>query len=265
MTTIKVFVGCAPDGLDAESQAVFEWSLRKHATVPVEITWMIASLDPKSPFGAWDMRRWTTPFSGFRWAVPFLCGYQGRAVYSDSDVIWMADVKELHDQPLATGKALLAKGDGSWRMCVSVWDCAAARDVVMPFPELRRDPDSHANMTARLKRGTWVQPFKGQWNCLDGEGLALGDPRMKALHYTSIGTQLQLKHTLKRLEREGRRHWYDGKVEPHWRPELQELFDELLEEAAANGYGVDRYLGGPIYGYIAKRSLEHYQSGPRLG
>ena len=68
MSPVRVFVGCAPNHEDAESQAVLEHSIRKHASLPVDITWMKLSRDPVSPFSGWNTELWPTPFSGFRWA-----------------------------------------------------------------------------------------------------------------------------------------------------------------------------------------------------
>ena len=37
---IKLFVGCAPNGEDAESQMVLEYTARKHSSLPIDIVWM---------------------------------------------------------------------------------------------------------------------------------------------------------------------------------------------------------------------------------
>lgn len=268
--TIRLFVGCDPNHCDAESQAVLEWSVRKHASQPVEIEWMKLSRDPASFWfsdgqgGGWNTSQWTTTFSAFRWAIPARCGFEGRAIYCDSDVIFMADVAELWNQPFPAGKCLLAKGGGSWRLCVSMWDCAAAKGFVMPLGDLRRLASAHSSMTSRLVAQHAAAPFVGNWNCLDGESYQdLKDPDIKAIHYTSISSQPQLRHAIPRLAREGRKHWFNGEVREHWRGDLVALFDTLLEEAEANGYGPQRYLQDAPFGPVAKRDLSNYQAGPR--
>lgn len=47
---IRVFVGCAANHEDAESQSVLEYTLRKYASDDLEITWMKLSRDPESQF-----------------------------------------------------------------------------------------------------------------------------------------------------------------------------------------------------------------------
>ena len=47
---IRIFVGCDPNDCDLEQMMVLEYSARKHASRPVEITWMRLSRDPASPW-----------------------------------------------------------------------------------------------------------------------------------------------------------------------------------------------------------------------
>jgi hypothetical protein len=182
---IRVFVGCAASGEDAESLAVLEYTLRKNASEPVQIEFMAQSHDPASFWHGWNSERWATPFSAFRWGIPAFCKYEGRAVYTDSDVIFLGDIAELWHQPIPEGKIALAKGGGSWRLCVSLWDCEAAVLRIPPLHELKTDPQSHSKVNRAVK--PYIAPFDGEWNCLDGHGFSdLSDPRLKALHYTGM-------------------------------------------------------------------------------
>lgn len=256
---IRVFVGCAANHEDLESQAVLEWSIRKHASEPVEITWMQLSHDPASPWYGWRTENWATPFSGFRWAIPEVCGFEGRAIYTDSDVIFMADIAELWRQKFQPGKSIMAKGGGSWRLCVSLWDCATGGPWP-PLSWLKVNPDAHAQLCSQVPGWSKIQSFEGNWNCLDGEHYAsLYDPAIKAIHYTDMSTQPQLRHALKRLAAEGAKHWFDGTVKMHQRRDLIELFDTMLAEAKANGYTPERYATAPKFGDFRKRSLVGYQ------
>lgn len=238
---IRVFVGADADNCDLESQAVLEWSIRKWASEPVDITWMQAG---HGPWDGWHTESARTPFSHFRWSIPSVCNYEGRAIYCDSDFIFVADVAELWHEPIPDEAILLVKNpDGKVRTCCMLFDCARARDHVPAMGALRLMKDAQSTMLAYLKeRRHLMAPFStGDWNCIDLKGYELTDPRIKAIHYSRIETQLQLKHAIPRLQREGRRHWYTGPVGPHPRPELQALFDQLLEEAIVNGYPPERY------------------------
>ena len=250
---IRVFVGCSPNHEDAESQAVLEYTLRHHASQDVDLTWMKLSHD--GPFSGWRSDNWATPFTGFRWALPALCDYQGRAVYCDSDFIFRADIVELFHQPIPGH--VLAKGTGG-RLCLSLWDCAQCH--FMPtIEELRGAADANSLGRARLQKHARVTPFKGAWNCLDSElgryRNKLNHPDIKAIHYTAMRHQPHLKYAVPRLTQQGRKHWFDGEIKPHWNPALQALFDRLLQNAAAAGYTVDRYCQDPLYGDYNKRSV----------
>lgn len=264
--TIKIFVGCAPSHEDIESQSVLEWSLRKFASEPIDIIWMKLSRDPKSFWysdgkNGWQTQGWSTPFSGFRWAIPEYCNFEGKALYTDSDVIYMADVAELWNQEIKPGKVVIAKGNGNPRYCVSLWNCAAAKEHIPPVSELKASNVSHQTVRhyfARHKELT--QPFEGDWNCCDGEGHRnIHDGLVKALHYTDMTCQPQLKHALPRLQAAGSKHWFNGHVRPHPRPDIQALFDEMLVEAKANGFPPERYAQEEKYGTINKKSVADFK------
>lgn len=271
--TVRIFVGCDPNGADAESQAVLEWSIRKFSSLPVEITWMKLSRDPTSPYYSdpetgtgWNTRQWATPFSGFRWSIPEVCNFNGRAIYMDSDIIVLADIAKLWRQNINPGKCVLAKGaSASWRYCVSLWDCMAAKKHMrQPLELWKRNPDFHNQQVTYFKNHPeLVQPFIGNWNCLDGEtyeylgNLVDEHPDIKAIHYTSMAHQPQLKYAIPRLAKNNQKHWFDGQVQRHWREDLIAMFDKLLDEAINEGYGPQRYLQEPPYGEVKKKSVSN--------
>jgi hypothetical protein len=233
---IKVFVGCAPDGLDAEACSVVEHSMRSRSTMPIDLTWAIESDNPVSPWYGWDTSQWTTPFSGFRWRVPEVCGFQGKAIYTDSDVIFLGDVAELWNIGIQVGKVVVARG--GWRFCVCLWDCAAAKKHILPLNKLMAAGGHRAQTNNFTKRPDLVQTFGAAWNALDGEF-----PRSstKALHYSSIPTQPSTRHARERLVKQGRKHWYTGPIRNHPQPWVTSLFDRELKAAQDDGYTLDRY------------------------
>lgn len=241
-TPIRLFVGCAA-GFDAESQAVLEYTVRSLTARPVAIEWMFQA--KKGPWSGWNTARWRTPFTGYRWGIPAACGYQGKAIYMDSDFIVRADIGELWDQEVP-GVGLVRNATGKLTTSCILFDCAKAQGHIPSLEALRPMPDAHGAMLAYFRaRPSLLAPFAGDWDCIDLKGYdALDDPRIKAIHYSRIETQLHLKHAVARLAAEGRSHWYTGPVGPHWRQDLVALFDRLLEEAIAAGYTLDRYSTG---------------------
>lgn len=254
---IRVFVGTSANGEDVESQAVLEYTLRKNSSSPISITWMRLSHNPVSFWYGWNTERWATPFSAFRWGIPAACGFRGRAIYTDSDVIFNGDIAELWNQPMG-GKVVLAKSGG--RLCVSLWDCEKAKAFVMPLDKLKTDPASHSYMSAKARLSTEVGVFSGNWNCLDGEHFKhLDDPAIKAIHYTDMSCQPHLRYAVPRLASAGLKHWFNGRVRSHPRPEMEELFDKLLEKARDAGFRPENYLPVDPYGDYKKKSLTNYR------
>ena len=255
---IKIFVGCASNNEDLESQAVLEYSLKKHSSQPVDITWMQLSKDKNSMWNGWATELWATPFSGFRWAIPAACDYQGKAIYMDSDMIILDDITKLYNQEFEEDRIVLAKGgEDSWRYCVSLWNCEAAKDVLPEIDEIKSDPSSHRKLMAYFgdKSNDLTQPFNGNWNCVDGENLTID--KIQILHYSFMSTQFHHKYSLPRLQKEGKSHWYDGQVMPHPRKDLQELFDKFLKEPIESGYKPENYIKEP-YGEYKKESQKNY-------
>ncbi len=208
---IRLFVGVDGGNCDLESQAVLEHSVRKHASEPVEIVWMQQSA--KGPYAKWKTSSGRTPFSHFRWSIPAMCNYEGRAIYTDSDFIFMADIAELWRQEIP-GVMLLKDPTGKLKTCCLLFDCAKAKGIVPTIDQLKADsnPNDHMLQFFRTHR-EHIAAFSGDWNCIDaGSYGSLDDPRIKAIHYSRIETQLHLKHAIKRLKAEGKTHWYTGEV-----------------------------------------------------
>lgn len=262
---IKVFVGCDPNDCDLEQMMVLDYSIRKHCSMPVEIHWMQLSRDPQSFWHAnpaqqqgWRTEAWATPFSGFRWGIPAYCGYQGKAIYMDTDVIVLCDLAELWQLPFEPGKVVMAKGgQESWRFCVSMWDCAAAEQHLPAIEEIKSRPEVHQQLKKYYKVNTGViQPFDTEYNNIDGENSPI--EQIKILHYSDMGTQFSHALSVPRLAGEGRKHWFDGQVMAHPRKDLQSLFDRYYQEALDNGYSLDNYRLPEVFGEFPKFSQKAY-------
>lgn len=90
---------------------VLAWSIRRHASRPVEIHPIGDLLHGEMPMPRDPKNRPATPFSFQRFAVPMLAGYQGRAIYMDSDKVVLSDIARLFDAPMY-GMRLLCRRKG---------------------------------------------------------------------------------------------------------------------------------------------------------
>jgi len=243
---IRIFVGCSANGEDAEAQAMLEYTLRKYASAPLEINWMMLSRDPASPWYAnpgknegWNMRGWATPFSPFRWAVPHVCNFEGKAIYMDVDMIARADINQLWTQPHPGSSSILAKNEKTH--CVMLFDNARCQKIMPPFERLRRTEGLYR--TVRNSMHGVIAKFEGNWNCLDGENYkTLMDPDIKVIHFTKVETQPHFKFALPRLAAEGKQHWnLQRAIVKHARPDVEPMVDKLWMDAQRAGYTVAKY------------------------
>lgn len=242
--TIRLFVGADGTNCDLESQMVLEYSVRKHASQPVAITWMQQAAT--GPWSGWRCKSGRTPFSHFRWSIPSVCGWEGKAIYTDSDFWFMADIADLWNQDIPH-VGLCANPNGKLVTSCILFDCAKAKGHVPDVKALRQMPDAHDSCLQyfRKHRGLLGQ-FDGAWDCRDYEKdphkkHPVNEATIKAYHYTRMEIQCHLKYAIPRLHAEGRRHWYEpAPIFPH-RDDVQAIFDRLYQEALAAGYTVDQY------------------------
>jgi hypothetical protein len=256
--TIRIFVGVSGNDEDLEFQAVLHYSLEKHASEPIDLTWMRLNRDPTSFWYAdpqkkkgWRTNNWATPFSALRWGIPAACSFVGKAIYMDVDMIAMADIAELWNQQITSG-AMLSKPEA---ICVTVYDCAKMKNFLPPIEKIKEPLQYREIRKDVLRRNGCIQRYKGNWNCLDlrkdggGEYKDLHDPDIKILHFTQIPTQPHLRHAMPRLAKEGRKHWYTAnKPQDHHRKDAIEFFDRTLAEAISHGYDLDRYRNPVPFG-----------------
>lgn len=87
---LRIFIGTEPSQVVAHQ--VLAHSIRVNASIPVEITPML-DLDIPVPVDVENRAR--VGFSFTRFAIPELCGYHGRALYLDADMLVFGDVAEL--------------------------------------------------------------------------------------------------------------------------------------------------------------------------
>src|SRR6056300_83223 len=102
-TAIKIFIGTS-DSQDKIIEQVYLFSLFKNTDAELDITFM----RPKKM--GWTRNNWGTPFTSFRYAVPELCNFKGRAIYTDVDMINFRDIKELWETDLE-GKPMASAWD----------------------------------------------------------------------------------------------------------------------------------------------------------
>lgn len=107
MSTTPIRIFCGADRSQQLPFKVLAASIRQYASRPVEIRTIDNSLAPpvaEPRFAPY------TEFSFARFAIPALAGFQGRALYMDSDMLVFADIAPLFDIAFGPAKVLIEQG-----------------------------------------------------------------------------------------------------------------------------------------------------------
>jgi lipopolysaccharide biosynthesis glycosyltransferase len=200
---IKLFIGSGEQSL--LERKVLIYSLHKHTKRDLDISVFNGThnsiernqaMPVAAPLSLELKYRNQTEFSLYRYLIPELCGYQGRAIYLDSDTVCLADIGGLFDQRL-NGSDFLAKreyaeqdGQKMWGLSVMLIDCERAR---FPLAEIFREIDSglysyteFSQMGQRFlaKRNYQIGELDPAWNVFD-----CVDESTRLVHYTNLFTQ----------------------------------------------------------------------------
>lgn len=194
---LRIFIGTEPSQVVAHQ--VLAHSIATHASIPVEITPM---LDMELPVPDRPENRARVGFSFTRFLIPGLCGYKGRAVYLDADMLVFGDVAELASVDL-DGNHVLCTLQGeppaAWKdkpsfrpgrhTAVLVLDCSAlpwhADEVVAGLDEGRYSYEELVHDLCIVAPECVADSIPREWNHL--ERYEAGHTRL--LHYTVVRTQ----------------------------------------------------------------------------
>jgi lipopolysaccharide biosynthesis glycosyltransferase len=200
---IKVFIGSGEASLLERKVAIY--SLRKHTKRDLNIyvfngTHNSIELNDREPFLAPLPLKLKyqniTEFSLYRYLIPEICEYRGKAIYIDSDVICLTDIGRLFDTPLngcdflAKGDAYNNRGEKLWALSVMLIDCQKSRfDLETFYREIAMGLYSDRDLACMSSAFLTHHPYKignldPNWNVFDR-----ADSDTNLIHYTNLYTQ----------------------------------------------------------------------------
>ncbi|MCC5888394.1 MAG: mitochondrial fission ELM1 family protein [Gammaproteobacteria bacterium] len=171
--TVRIYLGTERGQFRAER--VFLWSVMQHR-------------DPARRYEIHLLRElagfqrgaWLTGFTNYRFLVPELTGFSGRAIYNDTDQIYLTDPAELFDQDMGSAGFLSINDRDTSVMLI---DCERMAKVWGSGPVRR---DSRKALEAAARAGQLWGQLDGGWNARDSEY----DPtHSKVVHFTTLQTQ----------------------------------------------------------------------------
>ena len=185
---IRLFVGTS-ENFDHTIERVYLYSILKNTNHPVEVTWLRPSMFP-----TWKRKGWGTPFTCFRYAIPQMCGFKGRALYTDCDMINFRDLfhlwrTDLKGKPFGMVWDSLQMNNHKWKdtpykrgwWCDSVMliDCEKAKDCIHSIEEQAQWDGTYKwsfmesiGSPKKEESTDIVHELDARWNSFDGSDTA---------------------------------------------------------------------------------------------
>jgi hypothetical protein len=185
--TIRVFVGASP--AEVLPLKVLEHTIRERTTRAVNVAFMS---DLPCPMPKDEANQPGTNFSFYRFMIPQLAGYEGKALYVDSDMMVFRNIEELWETPFDGAQVLTVltpQGTQTLNHSVLLIDCRAAawniRDIIDGLDEHRYTYDSLMRELCIVPRSRVHARIPYYWNSLDHY-----EPGKTALlHFTALQSQ----------------------------------------------------------------------------
>lgn len=166
----RIFIGY--DHRQPIAYNILQFSIVSRASEPVSITPLILEQLPNFN------RQGLTPFTFSRFLVPWLCGFEGTALFLDADILLQDDVVKLFNM-LETDKAvqIVMHEKKFERASVMLFNCAKCTILSPDFVATAKD----------LHRMSWVADHElgslpHRWNHLVGYDDEMENPAL--IHYT---------------------------------------------------------------------------------
>ena len=165
---MRIFIGVDPR--DVVSYNVLRWSIEKRASGPVSITPLIL---PQLPI----TRKGLTEFTFSRYLVPAMCGYEGKGLFLDSDMLCLGDVRELLEIETYGSVAVVKNQERFEWPSMMLFDCGQCQRLTVQMID---DPDSTPQ---DMEWADGIDELPPEWNHCVG----YDEPRedAKLVHYTT--------------------------------------------------------------------------------
>lgn len=244
---IRVFVGTEVGNEKAEK--ALHYSIIKNCKNNIDIYWM-SNKYKDSIWDNWNNGRhdgeknsengWKTNFSVFRWTIPELCNYSGKAIYLDVDQIILKDIRQMWDIDMENNAVSMIK---EARTDVMLMNCCKFKDNFWPkIQKMKPSGNNQRYYKAIIQKNFSIGVFDKIYNCLDGKDFDMQKTRL--IHYTKMNTQ-PWKPFPNRIEYKE----HDNKeVEKLW----HDYYKEALEFEVKNNY----ILGSPDGFFDLKSSFD---------
>jgi Glycosyl transferase family 8 len=182
--SFPVFVGF--DERQAEAAAVTEFSIREHASIPVDITLLGAGRPPIETF----QKTATTAFTYCRFLMPHLRQYEGRAFFCDCDVLVLGDIAELAEYDMDGCAVMVVRHQfkqqdrpRSWSS-VMLMDCSKLTNWTPSYVQTASDDEL---MRFRSLQDHEIGNLPPQWHVMAREDGSFNEPA-SLIHWSYLSS-----------------------------------------------------------------------------
>ncbi len=171
---LRVFIGF--DHRQAVSYNVLQFSMFRRCSKPLAITPLFLPSLPLTRTGL-------TPFTYSRFLVPWLCGYQGWAMFIDLDYLCLADLAELFRMTDDKYAIMVTKNPKRFEWAsMMLYNCGHPANQVLT-PDYVQDPQrcKQPHMIDWMSEDL-IGDLPGEWNHLVGYDAPRNDAKL--VHYT---------------------------------------------------------------------------------
>lgn len=208
--TIRIFVTtCGPMW---RVEKALEYSVMKYCSKPYEVTFLrtgdpgwetnVELGIPHTGIAAitkakcWNVGRshpkpysgegWQTPFSCFRFAIPELCGFKGRAIHMDADFLVQRDLRPIFETKMTAPVMSPHK-----RSDFMIMDCSKFQELVLmdlwpSIDQMRPSGNLIQSYLKRLEENMFMADADHSWESWDGRNYS---EETYNIHYTDMNSQ----------------------------------------------------------------------------
>jgi hypothetical protein len=253
---IRIVVGT--DASQMLAAKVLEYSIKKHASMSVDV---VPLCDVRVPLPKNPKNHPRTGFSFVRFLIPSLCGYTGRAIYLDADMLVFADIAKLWALPLGEADILCAEQPSEKgrirQYSVMLMNCSNLRwniqEIVNGFDDGKYNYSQLMDEFRIVPADKILPILPYEWNSLE----FYEQGKTCLIHYTDMPTQPWVSY-----KNRHRAFWYDTLKEAidEGYIDREELYAEI--ERGHVLPGLPQYLGLPPhkeYERLAKAFVPPYR------
>ena len=168
---LRIFIGYDPR--QALSYNVLQFSIIRRASIPVAIPQLVLPTMPLK-------RQGLTPFSWSRFMVPYLCGYEGKALFLDADMLCLSDVEDLLSISESLDAAYVSKNEKKFEWASAIlFNCDHPSNAILTPEYIESARALHGMQWLKDEE---VGDLPREWNHLAGYDQPT--PNAKLVHFT---------------------------------------------------------------------------------